>query len=796
MKANLKSSGLLGLLSILLIFACASEDSQTKEPTVYHDYPLSPIELEPERTNIHLSDLFADLVWIDSISSDEELNWSQKKDSTFLTLSVVGAVPRMFAVRLYAKGDFLDLPLIRSSKKQTEIRIPDKEYQTVAIAGDMNAWNALNGGFTLDKDEWVWSSWLRPGSYGYQLELDGQRTLDPTNDLTRPNGIGGTNSLIVVEGPIVDEAPFVNAVPSEDTLWLYTNRVQTDFLAFVNNREITVHSKGDQKFILTSDFLSEVEGGVRIFGFDSEQRSNDIWIPFAEAKITDHPDQIHRMDPRAMRMYFLMVDRFFNGDSLNDRLTVDDAILPIANFFGGDLEGVYQKVQEGYLDSLHLNTLWLSPIPKNPEGAFGLWDKGGVRSKFSSYHGYWPISFTEIDDRFGSREDLKELTNTLHAQKKNILLDFVANHVHENHPVYQAHKEEGWATQLYLEDGSLNTERWDEYRLTTWFDVFLPSLNLERQDITEMLSDSAMYWIEEYGVDGFRHDATKHIPLNFWRTMSQKARAYEKESGRSLYQIGETYGTADLIGSYLAYGMLDAQFDFNIYDAIVQMITDEQSDFQLLQEKLQQSWAYYGYHHTMGNMSGNQDKARIMSLATGEVSNSEDTKLAGWTREIHEQSREGFQKVALVHALNFAIPGIPVVYYGDEIGMPGGNDPDNRRMMRFEDLSDPEMSLREEVAALSAWRAQELSLIYGNSKVLAANQTSFALLRSYGSEAILFAANKSADSTELELSLPFAEANLDRQMHGAEVKLENRTIRMSLPPYSYDFIRLKHVQYD
>lgn len=796
MKAFQNMMWLLSPLIILLVSACAETDSPLSETKVYHDYPLSPIELEPDSTNIHLSDLFAEAVWIDSISSPQDIVWSQKEDSTLLTLSVKGQIPKMFAVRLYTKGRVLDIPLVRSSKKRIKIRIPHQGYQTVAIAGDMNAWNALNGSFIHEKEEWIWSSWLRPGSYGYQLELDGERTLDPTNNRTRPNGIGGTNSLLVVEGPLVDEAPFVNAVANQDTLWVYSNQERTEVIAFANNLEIPVHSKGNQHYVLQSDFLAAVEGGLRIFSFNSTQRGNDIWIPFAEAKITEQADQLPRTDPRAMRMYFLMVDRFFNGDSLNDRPTDDTAILPIANFFGGDLKGVLDKVQDGYLDSLHLNTLWLSPIPKNPEGAFGLWDKGGVRSKFSSYHGYWPISFTQIDDRFGSAEDLKALTQALHANEQNLLLDFVANHVHENHPVYQAHKDEGWATQLYLEDGSLNTERWDEYRLTTWFDVFLPSLNLERQDITEMLSDSAMYWIEEYGVDGFRHDATKHIPLNFWRTMSQKARAYERESGQALYQIGETYGTADLIGSYLAYGMLDAQFDFNIYDAIVQMMTDEQSDFRLLREKLQQSWAYYGYHHTMGNMSGNQDKARIMSLATGEVRNSEDTKLAGWTREIHEQSRKGFQKVALVHALNFAIPGIPVVYYGDEIGRPGGNDPDNRRMMKFEGLSDSESSLREEVATLSAWRAQELPLIYGNSKVLAANQTSFALVRTYGSEAILFVANKSAGPAGLELRLPFAEAALDGQMHDAEVKLDGQNIRLSVSPYSYDFIRLKQIEYE
>ena len=139
---------------------------------------------------------------------------------------------------------------------------------------------------------------------------------------------------------------------------------------------------------------------------------------------------------------------------------------------------------------------------KNPESPYGYWPD--PPSKFSGYHGYWPVSFTIIDDRYGTAEDLHELVEVAHNNNMNVLLDFVANHVHQDHPVYRAHPD--WATELYLPDGSLNTERWDEYRLTTWFDIFLPTLDLSRPEVYEMLSDSAVFWIREYKLDGFRHD--------------------------------------------------------------------------------------------------------------------------------------------------------------------------------------------------------------------------------------------------------------------------------------------------
>ena len=97
-----------------------------------------------------------------------------------------------------------------------------------------------------------------------------------------------------------------------------------------------------------------------------------------------------------------------------------------------------------------------------------------------------------------------------HKRDINIILDYVANHVHKEHPLYQKHPD--WATNLYLPDGTLNTEKWDEHRLTTWFDTFMPTLDLERPEIYEPMTDSALFWVTEYKFDGFRHDATKHIP--------------------------------------------------------------------------------------------------------------------------------------------------------------------------------------------------------------------------------------------------------------------------------------------
>ena len=184
----------------------------------------------------------------------------------------------------------------------------------------------------------------------------------------------------------------------------------------------------------------------------------------------------------------------------------------------------------------------------------------------------------------------------------NFLLDYVANHVHEAHPLYKEHPD--WATNLYLPDGRENTQLWDDERLTTWFDTFMPTLNLEREDVAEAMSDSAAWWVLNSNIDGFRHDATKHIPLSFWRLLTQKVKRHTAGTGRRIYQIGETYGSAELIGSYLGSGLIDAQFDFNLYDKAIVAFGKENAGFSDLIQVAEEGLSQYGAHHLMGTITG------------------------------------------------------------------------------------------------------------------------------------------------------------------------------------------------
>ena len=363
-----------------------------------------------------------------------------------------------------------------------------------------------------------------------------------------------------------------------------------------------------------------------------------------------------------------------------------------------------------------VNTIWISPITQNPIDAWGQFEN--PNTKFSGYHGYWPVTSTTTDYRLGSGSDVREMLSVAHKNGLKVILDYVANHIHEQHSVFKDHPD--WVTPLYLPDGTMNTERWDEYRLTTWFDTFLPTLNLENQKIANFMIDSAIFWIEEYDFDGFRHDATKHIPLNFWRTLNKKVKLVSQKKGKYIYQIGETYGSHNLIKSYINSGMLDAQFDFNLYDNALPVFAKNTEDMRRLGDALKNSLANYGSHHLMGNITGNQDKPRFISYADGTLDFETpwiEYKRIGWTQDIKVQDTLAYKKLALFHAFNMTIPGIPIIYYGDEYGLPGAGDPDNRRMMQFKNLQTREESLRQEIKKLIDIRLSNMALIYGDFEI-------------------------------------------------------------------------------
>ncbi|MFI5236643.1 MAG: alpha-amylase family glycosyl hydrolase, partial [Ignavibacteriales bacterium] len=443
-----------------------------------------------------------------------------------------------------------------------------------------------------------------------------------------------------------------------------------------------------------------------------------------------------------------------NGDPSNDNPINHDSLFKPANYNGGDLQGIVSKINEGYFNFLGINTIWISPIVDNTNKAYREYPP--PHRYYTGYHGYWPVSLQGVEEHFGNMNLAKEFVSKSHQNKINVLIDFVANHVHEENPLWKEHRD--WFGVLELPDGRKNLRLWDEYRLTTWFEPYMPSFDyVGSKEALETMTDNAIWWLKETDADGFRHDAVKHVPHEFWRMLTKKIKEnFELVDKSKVYQIGETFGGYELISSYVNNGQLNAQFNFNLYDTAIPVFLQKENSFELLDLQMQKTFQVYGANHLMGNLVSSHDKIRYMAYADGdlEINDGRANEIA-WTNPPKVDHPSSYDKLKLQLAYILTIPGVPVIYYGDEIGMTGASDPDNRRMMRFDhNLNEFEKQTFKDVSKLIHIRKDHSALRYGDFLTLQADKNIYAYLRSDMNERILVVLNKSEVDQMVDLNLP------------------------------------------
>lgn len=791
------------VLLAIVVTACKNKEQLLPGPDNSLIYGLaSPIQLDTGIHEVFLHDYFPKGIQMDSAQCiGLRVDWTTSDSIIYIHTPQPEDNQFLYELRIHSGDMVYEIPVFTSNRKKVVFESPvwDSFIQKAALSGSFNNWNSSATPLKRSNNSWTSTLYLKPGRYAYQIHGTGTKFEwqgpDPNNPKFESNGMGGTNSVLEVADADDKEIPFIYALKdSGDFIIIQSSMQLKKCQVYWQNsalpcREIT---GGRHIFQLPKASKQYRRSWIRVYAAGEKARSNDLLIPIHLGKVLKESDSLDRFDWEASVMYFPMIDRFYNGNTQNDAPLEDPAVLSKANYMGGDLQGLLEQLQKGYFKSLGISSIWLSPITQNPLDAWGQFKDPDT--KFSGYHGYWPVSSSTVDHRFGNEQVLKELLDAAHKQGINVILDYVANHVHRDHPVYKNHPE--WATSLYLPDGSLNTEKWDEHRLTTWFDTFMPTLDLENQRITEYMTDSALFWVKNIPFDGFRHDATKHIPLNFWRTLNKKIKTEVGiPQNKRIYQIGETYGSHELIASYLGSGLLDAQFDFNMYDAVLPVLSGYDPDFQRLGNALQNSLNTYGSHHLMGNISGNQDKPRFISYADGNLDFNTpwmEFKRKGWKENIGIKDSAAYKKMALIHAWNMAIPGIPVIYYGDEIGMPGAGDPDNRRMMRFENLNWHEQNLKTQVAQLALARKNWLPLSFGSTRIVYQDQECIIIERLYFSEKVLIVLAGNTSSKNIKIPM---EKNWN-QIELLGDPIQTSAIKQGInfyinAPYSYSYVRFK-----
>ncbi len=779
---------------VFLFLYCFSAFSQDK--AIFNNEQtgkqIGSVWLDYGNTTIYLSDFINDCTKIDSVTA-ESRKWKLAADKKTFEFTPSKSGKRIIELKIWNRGNATSLILKKSPKVAFNYMYEDRSGKVgkVEMSGEFNGWTPSKTSLSKSNGLWQTQLILSPGEYQYQLVVDGNYMLDPANTKKVSNNMGGFNSLITVGNETKNEVPqlITKSFTDKEIKIDIKNQIDEIIILWQNIRLKNTDYKVE-KGVLTINIpeFSKTKNKSYLFILASNKSgiSNDLLIPLQHNNVISESYQLERTDDFSKIIYNVFVDRFYNGYKTNDRPVKDSLILPRANYLGGDIKGIEQKINENYFNDLGVNTLWLSPLVKNPETAFGEWKK--PYSKFSAYHGYWPISFTEMDNRLGKSAEFKSMVESGHKKNLNTLLDFVAHHVHEQHPVYKQHPD--WTTSLYLPDGSLNTERWDEYRLTTWFDVFLPTLDLAKPQVAEMLADSALWWIKEYNLDGFRHDATKHVPLNFWRTLTEKIKTeVETKENRPIYQVGETYGSVELIGSYLGIGMLDGQFDFNVYDAALGAFA-RGDDFKMLKYRLNESLNNYGFHNKMCYITGNQDRGRFISYAGGSLKFEENAKEAGWTREIGVGDPIAYKKLDMLMAFNLTIPGLPVIYYGDEFGMPGGNDPDSRRMMRFgNELNNNEVRTLQMTKKLTQLRRNNMAFLYGDFIWLENSQNLMVYVRKYFNKTaiVLFNNTTNPQTYKIEKS-EMINPKVFRPNFGNSLNFAGENAEVELKPMSFEVL--------
>ncbi len=794
MTANLKSSlyKAVFILSSVLFFSCAQ-----RPPVLFpegdHVFGLASfIELESGETTLVLNDYFhsSALTGIDSVEVHPSLRARLSDDKTLLFITPRNLnVPQLSEVKVWVDGVPYSLVARKSVREEYTFYFDPmgNRYRSVAIEGEMNDW--MPQPMTLVNGKWQITMSLNPGRYQYLLNVNGATMTDPNNPVKVSNNAGGYNSLLEIGSRNRDQEPRAYAIQ------VYRNLVD---IQLVNDPEhvlvlwqnfklpqANLERNGNHlRITLPGDARKKERSFLRVFIAGEDAMGNDLLIPLHRGRPVREPVLLTREDREATIMYFLMVDRFRNGNPHRDDPVDDPEVAPRANFHGGDLDGVLEKILDGYFSDLGVNAVWFSPISQNPLEAYIEFPE--PKRKYTGYHGYWPITLTTIDHRFGDDEVLEQLVQSAHKRDISVLLDFVSNHVHKNNPLIIENPH--WATMLDLPDGRQNIRIWDEHRLTTWFDDFLPSLDFSQPEVLQTMVDSAFYWIDRFNLDGFRHDATKHVPLEFWRALTRKLKEEKMfEENFRLFQIGETFGSHDLISSYIGSGLLDGKFDFNLYwDARAVFALDDEP-FERLDYSLHQSFSYYGFQNLMGNITGNHDMPRFISYAGGDLSFEEDDTEAGWERDIDVGDPVGYDKLKSLTAFIMTIPGVPVIYYGDEIGIPGANDPDSRRPMIFENLTPNQQATKDNLKKLTRLRSSNMAFVYGDFNTLKVTDEVYAYARSYFENRTIVVFNKGSRERSVLIDLPTWYRGVDYKNHfNASFEVNANRLEVTLPGNSFE----------
>jgi glycosidase len=513
----------------------------------------------------------------------------------------------------------------------------------------------------------------------------------------------------------------------------------------------------------------------------------DPWTCKPLQSVCGYPTQPGAFDWRDAVLYFVFVDRFKNGNPGNDKPSTAGGVAPIANWQGGDWQGVRDKIKAGWFEKLGVNALWLT-VPMDATDAVEVGDDGKT---YTGYHGYWPRDVNKPEARFGTMADLQGLVQDAHQAGIRVVIDYAMNHVHSDSPVWQQHKGDGWFHGL-KKDGQncvcgSGVCPWDgPSGIFCWFQTYLPDFDFDNQAARKASVDNAVWWLQQSGADGFRLDAIKHVE-NAWLT-DLRARLnsdVEAKTGAHPWLVGETYtGDMGFINSFVSpCSKLDGQFDFPLRAKLLEIVLQRKGAMSDLSAFLDQNATFYGPGAVMSTFLGNHDVPRSIHYA-------QDPPLwsSVWDagKDKAWQGQPGtvaglaaYERMALGQTVLWTTPGVPLLYYGDEVGMAGAGDPDNRRAMAWSGWTKDQEWLLARMQKLGQIRKQHKALRQGVRTTIQTGKDVLVYRMDLGADSVTVALNR-GDKGEVVSGLPAAwlDELTGESGKGGEVTLGPRSARI------------------
>ncbi len=446
--------------------------------------------------------------------------------------------------------------------------------------------------------------------------------------------------------------------------------------------------------------------------------------------------------------YQIFPERFANGNKTNDpkgSLAWGSSEPKVDNFFGGDLDGVIENID--YLKHLGIGGIYFTPI-------------------FTAYsnHKYDTIDYMEIDPQFGDKETLKKLITICHKNGIKVMLDAVFNHSGYYFPPFQDVLENGedskYKDWFYIRDFPVVTDPAPNYD-TFAFTPFMPKLNTQNQEVRTYLLDVARYWVEEFDIDGWRLDVANEVDHDFWREFRREV----KDIKADLYILGEIWHDSM---PWLRGDQFDAVMNYPLTRNVLDLFAKKVITTKEFVENM--TTVMYMYPDTVNatafNLVGSHDTPRILNECMGDK-----------------------RRLKQIFTFMLTFMGTPCIYYGDEIGMDGGEDPGCRKCMVWnESQQDRDMfnhvrkliSLRKEHPLLA--NDGELSFLHEET----ADSNCFGFMKSNKNKKILIIFNTADQEGEFQIPVELA----DHQMLNlwSDSPFSDSTI--TLEPYDFIILEL------